>query len=213
MIKTKLLSTPDTKENVLHYESLFAVLIFCMGLWMIFSAALLTGNELPDSLRQNIALLNLPLVAGLIIALRLRSLKVLVAGLLPALAITGGIAMSLWVVPSDRVFTALLVSVGIIFLILMSLWLTSVSFEKHNGLLTVLAITFSLVGILLIYNQISPFFMIIWSGAAALCFVLLLHNVLSNICFKSQSAQILQGTTGLFLLWSGLLANLLLMTL
>ncbi len=191
------------------YTSALVVLLLCT---VLFAFGALVGEAFPEQTRLALALPNLLLGLSFFISGRVKQLSWTRGPCLVALAGISGIMITLWAQPAYLALGIVLVGADLALVTVLAA-ITKVDLQQVRGLLSVLAITFSLVGFLLVYwNGFAPW-TALWGLAAILCFSLLLMNTVKLALTRMPRSTYTSIATTLFLLAIGLLSNVIILLL
>lgn len=185
-------------------------LVNSISILLALTLLFLLGAGMAKVAPENPALpmLTLALILGMGVIGKVKGIRRMAPLLLVAVALFSGFNTAQWVQPSP----VLVMGMALVGVILLPVSLIAafgvLDLRKHTLVLAVLAIVFSLLGGIFVYQQAHLAMIAVWIGAAVLCFSLLQCNTLRAVFASSGAGQPAQIAGGVFLINLGLLANL-----
>ena len=190
---------------VMHFsKKMFIVLGIAIGLAVIFLVGCyvttLTERQIPITL-------TFALILSVAVVADIKPLKPLILPLLLTVALVAGMSSAQWIQPQAQILQAMTI-VGVILLgVGVLAWRKPFDFKKQLPVITVLSITFSLVGGLLVYAQAPAWMAMLWVVSALVCFSLLQYNLMQTVFAGVPREKTTAISSSVFLLNLGLLAN------
>jgi len=181
-------------------SALVCILLAGGGMWL--------GTQLNTQAIASITSINLLLTFSLILLRWLKAPTQLQFACLLGLSFGLGIIFAQLPLGMSRLYLSGLLLVGVLGGVIYLATRQSFDFERFSMVLGILALVFSLLGVLLVYAQGLWWLSALWAILALLCLSVILYTLCQHILHSMVNTDLMVGISGVVLLTSGVFLNL-----
>lgn len=204
---TTVLAKHNSKPKPLHWNTYIKATFLALACMGLFGVSALVSGRLSVETRSLITSINLVLAVVLMIISFVKQLSWLRLPVIVLLSATGGVVVSLLAGDFPLVGTGMGIAFGLVIIVTLFVALRWFNFQRFRLLLSVLTLTFSVLGSIILHTGRLPALIILCAVSAIVCLCGLLHNTVHRILTEVTDNAHVSSGAGMFMLWVGLVVN------